>query len=212
MKPSPLPILALFVPMLMACGPDAIPVPLDDPNRFRVLDNHGDVLESFPENWECVLDQLTGLTWEVKTSQPGLHDWRHTYSWYAPDEAHDELDYRGTPDGGACSESECDTHAFVQAVNETGWCGQHDWRVASKDELASISDVRLAGSTATTNITYFPHAKAAEYWSGNDYSFQWDAAWTWNFKLGHDRVEWKSAPMHVRLVRGKSDKVARVKD
>lgn len=198
--------------LLTACTQETAPVALDHPDRFRVLDHSGDVTDSTAERWDCVLDQFTGLTWEVKTDQPGLHDWRNTYSWYAPDEAHTELDYRGTPDGGQCSGSACDTYSLVQAVNKQGWCSFHDWRVATRDELASISDVRLATTPPTTNVQIFPHAQAAEYWSGNDYSFQWDAAWAWNFQFGHDRVEWKATPMHVRLVRGQSDNIQRVKD
>ena len=27
---------------------------------------------------------FTGLTWEVKSDQAGLHDWRNTYSWWDP--------------------------------------------------------------------------------------------------------------------------------
>ncbi|NNE05188.1 MAG: DUF1566 domain-containing protein [Xanthomonadales bacterium] len=211
MKPHTL-ITTVVSALLAACGQDAVTVALDDPHRFRAVDGSGAVLDSLPARWNCVLDQLTGLTWEVKTDQPGLHDWRNTYSWYAPEEAHDELDYRGTPDGGQCAGSDCDTHSLVQAVNQQGWCGHHDWRMPTRDELASISDVRLADEPPTTYTGVFRNAQAAEYWSGNDYSFQWDAAWAWNFRFGHDRVEWKATPMHVRLVRGESVNVERVKD
>lgn len=206
-------VLTIIVALsLTGCTQEAGPVPLDHPERFRAVDHNGSVLDSLPAQWPCVLDQFTGLTWEVKSDSEGLHDWRNTYSWYAPDEAHSELDYRGTPDGGRCSGSDCDTYSLVKAVNEQGWCAYHDWRVASRDELASISDIRLAGEPPTTNTRYFPHAQAAEYWSGNDYSFQWDAAWAWNFQFGHDRVEWKATDMHVRLVRGSSSRIERVKD
>ena len=71
----------------------------------------------------CVLDRSTGLTWEVKEDAPGLHDWRNTYSWFNPEEADDELDYRGLANGGDCRGSDCDTWSFVLAVNEAGRCG-----------------------------------------------------------------------------------------
>ena len=160
-----------------------------------------------------MLDQYTGLMWEVKTDHPGLHHWEHTYSWYDPDEAHDgKLDYRGRPDGGDCQGSACDTHAYVEAVNQAGLCGHRDWRVPLRDELATISDRRRVTQPPTANTVYFPHMLAGEYWSSNDYSYQWNAAWLWNFQFGHDRVEWKASPRYLRLVRGKAQHLVRVKD
>ena len=198
--------------LVTGCGDSAPPAPPHDDQRYAVVSGSGDTLDSVPESFACVLDLYTGLTWEVKTDTPGLHDWRNTYSWFNPGEAVGELDYRGTPDGGQCAGSECDIHALVTAVNEQGWCGHHDWRVASRDELASINDLSRRAAPPTVNARYFPHARAGEYWSSNDYSFQWDAAWVWSYQFGHDRVEWKASPRHARLVRGEGQKLERVKD
>ena len=160
----------------------------------------------------CVADSDTGLLWAGKTDVPGLHDYRNTYSWYDPNEAQGELDYRGTEDGGECSGSSCDTWNYTRAVNEAGYCGHHDWRLPAKDELFSISILLKAGNPPTIDTDFFPHAQVAEYWSGNDYSFQWDAAWAWNFQFGHDRVDWKKTPKHVRLVRGSGENLPEVKE
>ena len=161
---------------------------------------------------ECVLDNQTGLYWEVKNAEPGLHDWHNTYTWFDPDGTNDELDYRGTADGGACVGSACDTTHFVQAVNEAGHCGYSDWRVPSKNELFSVSDLRQHENPPTMNVEYFPFAQAGEYWSVNDYSFQHDAAWVWSFEFGHDRVDWKANPKFVRLVRGEPSELTSVKE
>jgi hypothetical protein len=67
-------------------------------------------------------------------------------------------------------------------------------------------------SPPTINTIYFPFTQVDEYWSSNDYSFQWNAAWVWNFKHGHDRVEWKKSPRMARLVRGEALHLNRVKD
>ena len=64
----------------------------------------------------------------------------------------------------------------------------------------------------TVNTTYFPHMQADEYWSSNDYQFQWNAAWLWSFHYGHDRVEWKATPRFARLVRGEALQLERVKE
>lgn len=163
-------------------------------------------------NDTCVFDQQTGLLWQGKTEIPGLHDYRNTYSWYDPDETHKELDYRGIEDGGECAGSACDTWNYVRAVNAAGYCGYNDWRVPHKDELFSVSDLRRADNPPTTDTAFFVHAQPAEYWSGNDYSFQWDAAWAWNFQYGHDRVDWKKTPKFVRLVRGSASTLPEVKE
>jgi len=166
----------------------------------------------FVDNDACVFDQQTGLLWQAKSDVPGLHDYRNTYSWYDPDEVHKELDYRGIEDGGECAGSACDTWNYVRAVNAAGYCGYNDWRVPRKDELFSVSDLGRADNPPTMNTAFFIHAQPAEYWSGNDYSFQWDTAWAWNFQYGHDRVDWKKTPKFVRLVRGSATTLREVKE
>lgn len=160
----------------------------------------------------CVLDRQSGLSWQTKTSETGLNSASNTYSWYAPNEAHGELDYRGLANGGVCDGSRCDTWHYVQAVNEAGYCGHSDWRMPNKDELYSISDLRRTDNPPTINSDFFPNSESAEYWTGNDYSFQWDAAWAWHFGLGHDRVDWKKEAKFVRLVRGTPGELEPVKE
>jgi hypothetical protein len=161
----------------------------------------------------CVLDQFTGLVWEVKTDAAGLHNKNHTYSWFSPEEdSSGELDYRGKPEGGQCEGSACDTHSLAVAVNGAGLCGFHDWRIPTRDELGSISDPRKTSTPPTINRVYFPHTQPADYWSSNDYQFHWDTAWLWNFGNGLDRVEWKASPRHARLVRGEAVYLERVED
>ena len=206
-----LPIACILA--LSACGGDAAPGPEIHDTKYRAVSAGGKVLAASVAPGPCVLDEFTGLTWEVKSDLPGLHDSGNTYSWYEPNEEHGgELDYRGVPNGGRCSGSACDTSAFVDAVNATGLCGFTDWRMPSRDELGSISDPRRTQAPPTINSRYFPFTQPAEYWSGNDYQFQWNAAWVWSFHNGLDRVEWKASPRHVRLVRGEPKQLVRVKD
>jgi hypothetical protein len=198
--------------LLAACDSQSGPGPEIHDSKYVALSEDGTQLKP-GETGPCVLDQFTGLTWEVKTSTPGLHDRNGTYSWFNPHEDHSgELDFRGTPNGGNCDGSECDTFALVQAVNEVGYCGYNDWRIPERDELGSISDPRKTLTPPSININYFPHTQSGDYWSSNDYQFQWDTAWLWNFGNGLDRVEWKKTPGFVRLVRGEAVYLERVKD
>jgi len=199
--------------LLSACSRDPVPGPEIHDTKYRAVSAAGEVLDPAVAPGSCVLDQFTGLIWEVKSDQTGIHDWRNTYSWYDPQEAHGgELDYRGTENAGNCSGSACDTSALVKAVNLTGLCGYSDWRMPTRDELGSINDPRKSRSPPTINMRYFPFTQPGEYWSANDYQFQWDAAWVWSFLTGLDRVEWKRSPRYVRLVRGESRHLARVED
>ncbi len=187
--------------VLAACGDAGERGPSIHATKYRVV-----------EPGACVEDTITGLIWEVKSDAPGLHDWRNTYSWWNPNEAVNELDYRGTPDGGDCSGSACDTWEFVRAVNAAGHCGYSDWRMPSRDELMSISDPTKAKHPPTANLEYFPFMQADEYWTGFDYGTQYQSAWAWNFLYGHDRVDWKASPKYVRLVRGSAENLDKVKE
>jgi len=209
----------ILVPMVMAllslsaCNKESGPRPEIHDTKYVAIGPDGQPVDGAPGESNCVLDQYIGLIWEVKSDQPGLRDWRNTYTWYSPDESYqNELDYRGTPDGGECAGSDCDTTAYVQAVNKWGYCGHNDWRLPSRDELGSISDPRKPDNPPTINLNFFPHTQPEEYWSGNDYQFQYNSAWRWNFKFGHDRVDWKASPGLVRLVRGEATLLNRVKE
>lgn len=196
--------LAIAVSLLVAaCDRDSASIAPSDDARYSL---------TRVDNDACILDSVTGLLWQGKSDVAGLHDYRNSYSWWNPDEAHGELDYRGTENGGQCAGSQCDTWHYVLAVNEAGYCGYQDWRLPSRDELFSISDIRRAANPPTQDTTVFIWSQAAEYWSANDYSFQWDAAWAWSFEFGHDRVDWKKTPKLVRLVRGSADGLPEVKE
>ena len=199
MKPMKLlPLTACLV--LAGCGSET-PGPNIHDTKYRIV-----------VDGECVEDTSTGLLWELKSASTGLHHWQNTYTWYNPEEANNDLDYRGLQNGGACNGSGCDTWDFERAVNAEKLCGFDDWRVPSRDELFSISDLSRADNPPTANTEIFPYMQAAEYWTRFDYGTQHESAWAWNFTYGHDRVDWKRTPKFVRLVRGDADSLEAVKE
>lgn len=198
--------------LLSACGPEP-PANPDNPFELVKISAGGKRLPAdvaVQQKWACVVDQRTGLMWEVKSPEPGLRYAGNTYSWYDPDAKNTELDYRGVANSGKCSASDCDTAAYVAAVNRTGLCGYRDWRMPHKHELGSISDPRRPLQAPTTDLRFFPYTRPGEYWSGNDYSMQYNAAWAWGFAYAQDRVDWKSSAKYVRLVRGEVKGVKKI--
>ncbi|PIE36235.1 MAG: hypothetical protein CSA53_08130, partial [Gammaproteobacteria bacterium] len=85
---------------------------------FTKLDNSGNELAATATGHSCVRDNVTGLVWEVKTDDNGLHDKDNEYSWYNPDSSTNGGD-AGTQNGGTCptATGDCDTSGFVTAVN-----------------------------------------------------------------------------------------------
>jgi hypothetical protein len=153
----------------------------------------------------CVLDGRTGLLWEVK--QPaGLHRHDASYTWHSSD-ATEHGGEPGVAAGGACELENCDTEAFVAAVNVAGLCGRHDWRMPSRDESLSIMDVTRIGKGPVLDPGYFPRALEAEYWTATTFRLYPKGAWATDNVYAQDRVDWKAEAKHVRLVSGPKDAV-----
>jgi len=171
---------------------------------FTKISNTGAALAANAANWNCVKDNVTGLIWEVKTDDNGLHDKDWTYSWYEPDNSNNG-GFAGYQNGGSCGgTSACDTDAYIKAVNAAGWCGYKDWRMPGKAELHSIVDYSRYNPAIDT--TYFPDTNE-QYWS-----YWWSSSpvagnsgHAWLFPFGYDggtgTVSDKGNAFYVRLVR-----------
>ncbi len=192
---------------LLAAGGCKAPPPgegAEGKPRFERLDRNGAPYAgdgNFARHpWACVRDRRTGLVWEVKQADGGLHDADHTYTWYDPDPVHNK-GAAGKRDGGRCRGSGCDTLAFVAAVNAAGWCGFKDWRLPDQAEIASINDGTRRYPGPTQDPAFFPNARADQYWTRETHLY-YPGAWAWNFAYGHNQVDWKTSAKRVRLVRG----------
>ncbi len=177
--------LALMTVSRLSCADDG---------RFVRLDAGGQPLAeaSGAQTWSCVLDRHSGLVWEVKTRQPGLHQRGRLFSWA-------ETDARANDD--ACDAAPCTTQALVQAVNRQGLCGAHDWRLPGREELRSLVDYRIPYPGPTLDTRYFPNARAQFYWSATPSANDAGEAWGIGFAFGFDYAYPKGNRVHVRLVR-----------
>ena len=106
---------------------------------FTKLDENGDPLPNDATTWPCVRDNVTGLIWEVP-AEFGLTSAQNMYTWYQPDSMRNG-GFSGQPNGGECTGSECDTDAFIRALNEIAHCGFQDWRLPTRRELLSLADL-----------------------------------------------------------------------
>jgi hypothetical protein len=154
-------------------------------------------------DWACTKDNVTGLTWEVKTA--GSADLRysgHTYRWYSNDATSNgggagsagSNTCNGTLPGGLCN-----TEALTTAVNAAALCTYSDWRLPTRRELLTLIDAD--GSSPSIVQTYFPNTVVASFWSGSAHALA-ASAWSVDFSGGNISDSVKTSPFAVRLVRG----------
>ena len=167
--------------------------------NFSKISSTGAALAANAASWNCVKDNVTGLIWEVKTDDGGLHDKDWVYSWYQPDNSKNG-GFAGYQNQGSCgSTSACDTDAYAKAVNAAGWCGYKDWRMPSVDELADIAS--LDRTNPSIDTAYFPNTQSNWYWSSSPVANYSDYAWLVGFGYGDGAWYLKYDYGYVRLVR-----------
>lgn len=104
---------------------------------YTKLNDNGVELPDSAEEWSCVRDDITGLVWEVKTDDGGLHDYSFRYGWM-PTKTMMDAGIEGTVHAGNCSLEQCNTQSYVNAVNQAGLCGRSDWQMPDISELGGI--------------------------------------------------------------------------
>jgi len=159
---------------------------------------------------KCVQDNVTGLMWEVKTNDGGLHDKDDRYTWYNTDST---INGGSNGFGGSEYDSDatcygyqsynpstyCNTQEFVARVNVAGWCGYHDWRMPNLEELRSIVDYGRSGPSIDT--VFFPNTQS-RFWSGSPHpGDSFEAAYI-HFYYGDDGYDTRDSHNYVQLVRG----------
>jgi hypothetical protein len=116
---------------------------------FTKISATGQKVAADSPQWSCILDNNTGLMWEVKTDDGGIHDKDNTYTWYNPDSSING-GFAGYENNGK------NTYEFVRDVNSQGLCGYNDWRLPTVIELQGIINYQYNNkSLVAIDLNYF---------------------------------------------------------
>lgn len=164
-------------------------------------DIKGNSLEDNNEQWTCVQDTATGLMWEVKSESDVMRNSDNLYSWFDPE----ATATKGEQDGGRCKgDADCDTHAYIEAMNKQNYCGHNDWRLPTREEMLRLVSFGDGASKVKINTSYFPKTLPSWYWTASSNESRPEFAWYILFKNGMSLNDLKENPKHIRLVRSQS--------
>ena len=188
---------------------------------YTKLDASGNKLPSSARSWACVLDNRSGLIWEVKTDDGGARDKDNKYRWGGKGVSDVALKWVENSPGNKYLESRWngggdrydDWNKLITAANSERLCGFSDWRVPDLYQLASLVRCRggryqnlddgCSGSYQRPAIDtdYFPNAKSSLYWSASPNASVSNYSWLLDFSSGYDYSYVRDGNYHVRLVR-----------
>jgi hypothetical protein len=169
---------------------------------FSKISADGSVLAEDAIEWHCVLDNHTGLMWEVKKHgfSAEIGNKTNTFSWYM-----DEVADYSTANNGICNlTTSCDTKGYTEAVNSNQMCGYDDWRLPDKKELQDLVD--YGSSRPSIDDSFFPQTMLGFYWSSSIDSDDFKSAWQIGFFYGRVAGIPTESPRYIRLVREHQEK------
>jgi hypothetical protein len=141
-----------------------------------------------PDQWGCTLDKVSGLTWELKTTDGSDRDMNQVFSY---------VDTTGVGLTGALT--------YVSNLSATRLCSFGDWRVPSFMELLTLFHYGIAAPDPRIDPAFFPHTPndGMPTWSSTPFTFDGFYLRQVGFGSGVDSYAQSSAfPGRVRAVRG----------
>ncbi|MBU6282832.1 DUF1566 domain-containing protein, partial [bacterium] len=192
--------------------PTSTPIPTPTPCVPFSVDNGKS--GTYTDNCNgTVTDSTTGLVWEKKTDDGGVHDKDNTYTWTAV--LASPYPFDGTAKAEFLDQLNCQG-AYTSGC--TPWLGQN-WRLPTIVELAGqeafgfaiggIVDLTISGCgappySATCINSIFGPTVSSGYWSSSTYRDLPVYAWIVVFGFGDGHFDFKTNGSYVRAVRGGS--------
>ncbi len=205
----------------------------DESNQpsYTKLDVEGKPLADDATEWAMVLDNVTGLIWEVKQDKDGTqnyanpHDADNKYTWY------DSTLDAENGQAGKFGEGK-NTEEFIKKLNENKFGGFSDWRLPTIRELTSIvnKDTYEPSLYKDSNgkVVFFTnvnHDKSylTSYWSSTPdpnpwanpnppYDKKYALAFSVDFRYGIVKKIFKSTSFCAMAVRGSSLKATLIEN
>jgi len=155
---------------------------------YTKLSASGDALPYTAAEWAMVQDNVTKLTWEVKTDDLSIHDKDTVYNWADAQ------------------------NIFISFLNASAFGGHSDWRLSSIRELTSIVARNvIAAFVPAINTAFFGDdapgcvscTRPYYYWTSTTRAGDHDDAWSVQFSSGVFGYQPKTVySYYVRAVRG----------
>lgn len=166
------------------------------PFDFTWLDEDGTAVAAGSSAAHCVLDNLSGLTWELKLAGDLTRDSEYRFSWYDADETVNGGD-AGLFYGPECPGGLCNTWSYADALGKSKVCGLSAWRLPTVAELRGISD---AASLCDADGADCPFDTHSWYWSATSVAADPSQAWMVTLDGRADTAYSKELPRQVLMV------------
>ena len=176
--------------------------PEETMSRWVKLDTTGAPVANWSGPWSCILDKNTGLIWENKDINEGIHDANWTYSW-------SDGKGLGIENRGDCNfdNIRCDTQDLIRLTRQEKMCGLTKWRLPTAKELITLINDSPPVGEPVINTDFFLYTKRAAYWTADNriplkggYQFLGQGAMSINFIKGKQTaIPYRNAA-YVRLV------------